>query len=63
MWRRSFRNVISKSSLFTTRCYPVFKTSQWLEGIAQEQILGAIGYTRFFGDLGIRYMTGQIFGL
>lgn len=36
--------------------------SQWLEGTEQEQT-GAIGYTRFFGDLGIRIVTGQIFGL
>lgn len=63
MWRRSFRNVISKSSLFTTRCYSIFKTSQWLEGLTQEQTLGPIGYTGFFGDLGIRSVIGQIFGL
>lgn len=40
----------------------MFKTSQWLEGIGQEQAFCVIDFTRFFGDLGIRTATGQIFG-
>lgn len=56
---------LTDGCLFTTRYYHIFKTSQWLEGIGQELTLGTIGYgyTRFFWDLGIRSVTGQIFGL
>lgn len=49
--------------LFTARYYHLFKTSPWLEGIGQELTLGTIGYARFFWDLGIRSVTGEIFGL
>lgn len=40
---------LAHDCLFTTRCYHIFKTTQWLEGTGQEP-LGAIGYTRFFRD-------------